>query len=74
MANHFFAINRGKDGFKFSDFTLGTSSSAAADFELRVADVDGQSNVVTRKDIHNALEAFERLFEQGGLQSTFPPI
>lgn len=74
MSNHFFAINRGNDGFKFSDFTLGTSTSASADFELRVADVDGQSKVVTRKDIMKALEAFERLFEQGGLQSTFPPL
>lgn len=74
MSNHFFAINRGNDGFKFSDFTLGTSSSASADFELRVADVDGQSKVVTRKDIVKALEAFRRVFEQGGLQTTFPPI
>lgn len=74
MANQFFAINRGTDGFKISDFTLGTSSSASSDIELRVAAVDGQGNVMTRKDVEIALRAFERLFAEGKLVSTFPPI
>lgn len=73
MSNHFIAINRGKSGSKISDFTFGTSSSSSSDIELRIADVDGQTKVLTDKDILLALEAFEqailcRLF------TTFPPL
>lgn len=74
MSNHFFAINRGKDGFKISDFTLGASSSASSDIELRIADVDGQGKVMTRKDIVVALEAFERALTSGPIFTTFPPL
>jgi hypothetical protein len=74
MSNHFFAINRGLDGFKISDFTTGSSSSAGSDIELRVADVDGQGKVMTRKDIVKALEAFERVMESGQIFTTFPPL
>lgn len=74
MSNHFVAINRGTDGFKISDFTFGTSSSASSDVELRIADVDGQSKVMTRKDIIIALEAFERAIESGAILTTFPPL
>jgi len=63
MANHFVAINRGQEGAKYSEFVTGTSSTASADFELRVADADANSLVMTRKDIHNALLAFIRFFE-----------
>lgn len=73
MSDHFIAINRGKDGFKLSDFTTGTSTSAASDIELRIADVDGQGNPMTKKDVQIALEAFER-FLMGRLGSTFPPL
>ena len=62
MTNRFFAINRGNDGFRISDFTVGAASSAATDFELRVADLDGQGKTMTRKDVYKALEALERLF------------
>lgn len=73
MSNHFVSINRGKDGFKISDFTTGTSSTAGDDIELRIADVDAQSKVMTRKDIVKALEAFERWVEST-LNTTFPPL
>jgi hypothetical protein len=63
MANHFVAINRGLNGVSYSDFTTGTSSTASADFELRVADADANSLVMTRKDINLALKAFMRFFE-----------
>lgn len=69
MSNHFVSINRGKDGFKNSDFTTGTSSTTGDDIELRVA--DGAS--LTRKDIVIALEAFERFFAST-LNTTFPPL
>jgi hypothetical protein len=56
MASHFIAIDRGKDGFRELDFVTGTSSSAAADIELRIKDGAG----LTTKDMRLALEAFER--------------
>jgi hypothetical protein len=59
MANHFVSLNRGQSGFASVDFTTGTASTAGADVELRVA--DGAS--LTKKDVHNILKAFERLFE-----------
>jgi hypothetical protein len=40
MSNRYVAISRRLDGFKISDFTLGTSSSAGSDVELRIADTD----------------------------------
>lgn len=74
MSNHYFAINRGLEGFRGTDFTLGTSSSAASDIELRVADVDGQSKPLKRVDVIKALKAFERMFESGKTFTTFPPL
>ena len=74
MADHFIAINRGKDGFKISDFTLGTSTSAASDFEFRIADLDGQSRAMTRKDAQVALEAIERLLASGAIFTNFPKL
>lgn len=59
MADHFVGFSRGIEGFKFSDFTTGAASSAGLDMELRVA--DGAS--LTRKDVHNFIEALERFFE-----------
>jgi len=59
MADHFIALNRGVEGFKQNDFTTGTSSSAASGIELRILDGEGW----TKKDVHNAIEAFMRFFE-----------
>lgn len=73
MANHYFSINRGVDGFNASDITRGTSSTSGDDIELRVA--DGAS--LTRKDVQIALEAFERLFATAGTNTggtSFPPL
>ena len=74
MADHFIAISKGKDGFKISDFTFGTSSSAAADFELRIADLDGQSRPLLRIDAQKALEAFERVLASGAQYTNFPKL
>jgi hypothetical protein len=57
MADHFIALNRGVTGFKQSDFTTGTASSASAGIELRILDGAGWN----KKDALNALNAF-RLF------------
>lgn len=75
MSNHFFAINRGLSGTKPVQIVRATSSTTAADIELRVADVDGQSAPLTRKDVMLALEAFEVLFAGRGPDgTTFPPL
>lgn len=59
MADHYVSLNRGVEGFKYSDFTTGTSSTAGDAIELRV--LDGAS--LTKKDVKVALEALERFFE-----------
>lgn len=74
MSNHFIAINRGKDGFKVADYTFGTSTSAASDVELRIADVDANGKALTRKDVIVALEAFERVLANGAMFTNFPVI
>lgn len=73
MSNHFIAINRGKSGTKISDFTFGTSSSAASDIELRIADVDAQGKVMTDKDVRLAIEAL-KIAIGSVLYTTFPPL
>ena len=69
MADHFVSINKGKDGFKMSDFTTGSSSTSGDDIELRMADAAG----LTRKDVLIALEAFERWLI-GRMQTDFPKL
>lgn len=70
MANHYYSINRGVAGTKQSDITRATSSTSGDDIELRLADAAS----LTRMDVRLALDAFERMFAEGGsLNSTFPP-
>jgi hypothetical protein len=60
MSDHYVALNRGVEGFKQSDFITGTASTAGTNvMELRIADGAG----LTKKDVVNALKAFERFFE-----------
>lgn len=59
MASHYISLNRGKSGFASVDFTTGTSSTGTDQIELRV--LDGAS--LSKMDVHNAIEAFERWFE-----------
>jgi hypothetical protein len=60
MADHYLAVNQGIEGFKYSDFITGTATTAGTNqIELRVQ--DGAN--LSKKDIHNALKAFERFFE-----------
>jgi hypothetical protein len=59
MANHFVSLNRGVSGTKSSDFTVGASSTAGNDIELRVGDAAN----LTKKDVILALEALEIFFE-----------
>lgn len=60
MADHYVALNDGIEGFKYSDFITGTASTAGTNqVELRVQD----GTNLTRKDIQNILDAFERFFQ-----------
>lgn len=59
MADHFVSLNRGVQGFKYSDFTTGTSSTATDKVELRVLDSAG----LTRLDVIQIIESFERFFQ-----------
>ena len=59
MADHFVALARGVEGTKYSDFTVGTSSSATSLFEVRI--LDGVTP--TKVEVLKAMEAFERFFE-----------
>jgi len=60
MADHYVALNQGITGEKYSDFVTGTSSTAGTNqIELRVQDAAN----LTKQDVHLALKAFERFFE-----------
>jgi hypothetical protein len=74
MPDRFIAINRGNDGFKISEFTLGSASTPARDIELRIAELDGKGVTMTRKDVYKALEAFERLLTSGAIFTNFPKL
>jgi hypothetical protein len=58
MADHFVGFSRGVEGFKYSDFTTGTSTSSGLSMELRVTD-----GAVRRIDVLKFIEAVERFFE-----------
>ena len=59
MADHYVALNDGVQGFKYSDFITGTASTVGVNqVELRVQD----GTNLTRNDVINILEAFERFF------------
>lgn len=60
MADHYVALDDGVEGFKYSDFTTGTSNTVGVhQVELRVQD----GTNLTKKDIINILDAFKRFFE-----------
>ncbi len=59
MASHYVSLNRGVEGFNYSDFTTGTSSTGTDAVELRVLDGAG----LTLLDMNRILEAFERFFQ-----------
>jgi len=59
MASHFVSFARGVEGTKYSDFNVGTSSTATDLFELRI--LDGVTP--SKTEVLKAIEAFERFFE-----------
>ena len=54
------ALNDGVEGFRYSDFIIGTASTVNVNqVELRVAD----GTNLTKKDVYGILKAFKRFFE-----------
>lgn len=76
MANTFFGTARGKLGYGTDGITVGTSSTATLDFELRVANADQQGNTPTRKDVIVALETIKAfvLSDEFNNSGGFPPL
>jgi hypothetical protein len=74
MADLFIGIKRGISGTKLSDFTIGSSTTAAADFEIRIADTDDAGAPLTREDANLALKAFERYLYEGLRTTTGFPV
>jgi hypothetical protein len=72
MAAISLSINRGVDGFKLNDFTVGTSVPGTGDIELRYNTTDTNSKNLTRKDVIIACNAFIRALEEGKLITTTP--
>src|ERR1700742_3430753 len=58
--DHYVALNRGVEGFKQTDFITGTANTQGVNtMELRIQDAAN----LTKKDVVNALKAFERFIE-----------
>jgi hypothetical protein len=72
MADHFIAINKGKDGSQPNHFTFGVGSSPSTHFELRIADLDAQGKAPTRLDVNMALKPFANAILSN--YQTFPPL
>lgn len=68
MASQFVGLNRGQQGFTYSDFTVG-SSTGSTDIELRFD--TGKS--LTREDVYNALKAFQRWVDST-FTTAVPPL
>lgn len=62
MADHFVGFSRGVQGFKASDFTTGTATTAGLQMELRVVDAVPPAGV-RRIDVVNFLKAVTRFIE-----------
>jgi hypothetical protein len=74
MAGVSLSISRGIEGFKISDFTVGTSAPGAGDIELRFNVTDTNSNALTRKDVILGCKAFIRTLEEGKLITSTPVL
>ena len=76
MAAISLSINRGVDGFKVNDYTIGVLAPNANDVELRYNTTDQNGANITRKDLVQILEAFMRAVEAGPSITTIlaPPL
>ena len=74
MADIFIGFKRGVQGTKASDFTVGSSTTAATDFELRIADADDNAAAITRQDVMLALRALQNYVANGSSVTSFPKL
>jgi hypothetical protein len=65
-----FSLNRGVDGFKMSDVTVGTSAPGTGDIELRFQVLDTNSKNMNDFDIVRAVDAFRRWLLTNGTTNT----
>lgn len=73
MASIFIGTTRGASPVKHTDFTIGTTTNAGSDFEVRFNTTDQASptpGVCTRKDFLEALKAFEIVVNSNGIYTT----
>lgn len=61
-----FSMNRGVDGFKMSDVTVGTSAPGAGDVEFRFNVTDTNGKNLNDDDLYRILKAFQRWLLTGG--------
>jgi hypothetical protein len=55
-----FSMNRGVDGTKMSDVTVGTSAPGTLDVELRFNVLDSNSKNLNDGDLYRIIKAFQR--------------
>lgn len=60
------SLAHGAAGMKISDFTVGTLTPNAGDFEVRLNNFDTNSKTISRLEMITALKAFIRALETGG--------
>lgn len=72
MASVSFSLKRGVDGFKISDFTIGTLATNADDIEIRINLTDANGANVTRMDVRKFCDAIEREAASGAIFSNKP--
>jgi hypothetical protein len=70
MAAHYAASYRGKQYTKEEDFTFDTSSTAAADMELRIEDAVS----LKRADVIHFLRGLIRIYEGGAIAGQNFPV
>jgi hypothetical protein len=61
-----FQMQRGVDGFKMSDVTVGSAAPTSQDFEFRFQVLDAQSKNINDLDLVKVLKVFIRWVETNG--------
>jgi hypothetical protein len=65
-----FQMQRGVDGFKMSDVTVGAAAPTSLDFEFRYQVLDANSKNMNDWDIVRAIKAMIRWLETNGTTAT----
>ena len=68
--NVFIGVTVGPSPYKHTDISIGSTTAVGADIELRVNATDANSINITRKQIIEALEAFDLVVNSNGVYTT----